>query len=340
VLKPAAGDAALADANGRFCIVIQGGRLGRGRRLRPTNGSLRLADKDQKRLVRALRKYHPCVCECVATAEPVTGRTVARRAPYEEGDPPLGGSLVSLPAMAAPFSLGDDRFSSRSGPTRHFGPPPFHLFADSGGGGGGSSGGGGYDSGSSFSSVDTSYINNNEGFRNEVYADSEGIPTVGYGINLSAQTVKSLQDAGVPQSIIDQVQPLLGMTADQFAAWSRENTLTMSDADAQTLSTNVQNQYFSATGQAYDNRTSLDVTFSDLPTDAQTAICDLWYNIGDLSSAAPNFWNQVTAGQWQDAINNLTQNFSSSPALDQRAAADGQLLQNALNAGTLPQPKK
>jgi hypothetical protein len=101
VLTPAAGDAALADANGRFCIVIQGGKLGPGRRLRPTNGSLRLADKDQKRLVRALRKSHQCVCECVATVEPVTGRTVARGTSYEEADPPLGGSLVSLPVIAS-----------------------------------------------------------------------------------------------------------------------------------------------------------------------------------------------------------------------------------------------
>jgi GH24 family phage-related lysozyme (muramidase) len=341
VLQPAAGEAALADANGRFCIVIQGGKLGPGRRLRPTNGSLRLADKDQKKLVRALRRCDQCVCECMATAEPVTGRPVARDASYEEADPPLGGALLSQAVMAGTSSSSaSGRLSHEPGQPRRFGPPSFHLSADSGGGGGGAGGGGGYDSGTSFSSVDTSYINQNEGFRTDVYADTVGVPTVGYGVNLSAQTVQSLQDAGVPQSIVDQVEPLLGMSAAEFAAWSKDNTLTLSDPDAQTLSTDIQKQYFDATGQAYDNKTSLGVSFSDLPTGAQTAICDLWYNMGPLSSKAPDFWNQVTTGQWQDAINNLTQDFSKDPRLDERAKAAGQLLQDALKAGTLPQPKK
>jgi hypothetical protein len=149
VLEPTAGEAALADANGRFNIVIQGGKLGRGRRLRPTNGSLRLADKDQKRLIRALRKSRQCVCECVAAAKPLTGRTVACGASYDEADPPFAGSLASLPVMAAASSSrGDDRFSPKGGQTRHFGPPSFNLFADSGAGGGGRGTGGGYGDGS------------------------------------------------------------------------------------------------------------------------------------------------------------------------------------------------
>jgi hypothetical protein len=164
---------------------------------------------------------------------------------------------------------------------------------------------------------------------------------VGYGINLGFQTAASLKAAGVPQSIIDQVQPLLGMSAAQYATWSQKNSLTLSDADAKALSSDVQAQYFNATGSGFNSSTTLGVTFSDLPSEAQTALCDLWYNMGDLSSAAPNLWSQVTTGQWQAAITNLTNNFSSKdPVLNNRAAAAGQLLQNALNAGTLPKAKK
>ena len=53
----------------------------------------------------------------------------------------------------------------------------------------------------------------------------------------------------------------------------------------------------------------------------------------------------MTSGDWQGAINNLTGMngagpFSTSdPTLDARAARDGQLLQQALNAGTLPTAK-
>jgi|HubBroStandDraft_6_1064221.scaffolds.fasta_scaffold01118_4 hypothetical protein len=145
VLKPIAGDAALADANGRFHIVIQGGKLGPGRRLRPTNGSLRVADQDLKKLVHWLRRMQHCVCECVAAAEPVTCRTVARQGvSYEEADPPLSGPLASLSPATTSGRLGADQFSYESDQPRLFGPPPFHLFADSGGGsGGGGTGGGG-----------------------------------------------------------------------------------------------------------------------------------------------------------------------------------------------------
>jgi hypothetical protein len=154
VLTPTAGDAALADANGRFCIAIQGGTLGPGRRLRPTNGSLRLTDKDQRALVRALRKSRrPCVCECVAATQPVTARTVARTAPYESFDPPLSvNSLsvnsLSVAALSLPIAaanavfFGGDRSSHLDGHARRFAGPSFRL-ADGGGGGGAGAGGGG-----------------------------------------------------------------------------------------------------------------------------------------------------------------------------------------------------
>src|SRR5262249_29384096 len=66
VLEPVAGEAALADANGRFQVLIQGGSPGLGGRLRTTNGSLRLADSDQKELLRWLRRAGTVFCTCVA----------------------------------------------------------------------------------------------------------------------------------------------------------------------------------------------------------------------------------------------------------------------------------
>jgi len=144
VLTPAAGDAALADANGRFCIVIQGGTLAPGRRLRPTNGALRLTDKDQRTLVRALRRSRrPCVCECVAGTEHATARAVARTAPYENLDPPVSvAATVPIPAMDA-ASLGADRFTPAKGRARRLGAPSFRLADGTGGAGGGAGASGG-----------------------------------------------------------------------------------------------------------------------------------------------------------------------------------------------------
>jgi len=146
VLTPTAGDAALADANGRFCIVIQGGTLAQGRRLRPTNGALRLTDKDQRTLVRTLRRSRrPCVCECVTAAQSASVRTVAQAVPYESVDPPVSVAAVTLPIAAATaiFFVGD-RFSPGQGRSRRSAGPSFRLAA--GGGGASAAGGGGYGS--------------------------------------------------------------------------------------------------------------------------------------------------------------------------------------------------
>lgn len=64
LLQPASGDAGLADANGRFGFFIQGGALSRDRRLRPTEGSLRLTNRDQRKLMGLLRNCECIECDC------------------------------------------------------------------------------------------------------------------------------------------------------------------------------------------------------------------------------------------------------------------------------------
>jgi hypothetical protein len=66
LLEPKHGDAALADANGRFGFFIQGGALARNGALRPTNGSLRLSNRDQRKLIGVLRHLDHVTCHCIA----------------------------------------------------------------------------------------------------------------------------------------------------------------------------------------------------------------------------------------------------------------------------------
>ncbi|HXC36328.1 MAG TPA: hypothetical protein VNV43_10665, partial [Candidatus Acidoferrales bacterium] len=67
LLQPVSGDAALADANGCFGFFIQGGALSRAGHLRPTDGSLRLANRDQRKLVTFLQSLEQIDCECWVT---------------------------------------------------------------------------------------------------------------------------------------------------------------------------------------------------------------------------------------------------------------------------------
>jgi hypothetical protein len=63
VFEGASGDAALAEANGRFHILIVGGKPFRDGSLRSTAGSLRLSDDHQKTLIAALRRLDDVSCE-------------------------------------------------------------------------------------------------------------------------------------------------------------------------------------------------------------------------------------------------------------------------------------
>jgi hypothetical protein len=65
VIEAVAGDAALAEANGRYRLLIEGGEGGPGGTLRSTAGSLRLHDRDQATLLAALKETTGVVCECV-----------------------------------------------------------------------------------------------------------------------------------------------------------------------------------------------------------------------------------------------------------------------------------
>jgi len=88
VLEAVSGDAALAEANGRFHIFIQGGAPARGGRLGRTNGCLRMFDADLKKLIARIRAMRPIVCECLVDPHFEGERTVGIDDSYDEGDSP------------------------------------------------------------------------------------------------------------------------------------------------------------------------------------------------------------------------------------------------------------
>jgi hypothetical protein len=74
VLEAVAGDAALAEANGRFHVLLQGGRRAANGGLRSSAGALRLANDDLRLLMAALRKADEVTCEVVeADVQPKLG---------------------------------------------------------------------------------------------------------------------------------------------------------------------------------------------------------------------------------------------------------------------------
>jgi hypothetical protein len=96
VLEPVGGDAAIAEANGRFHILICGGDLSRDGLLVSTSGGLRLSNPDMRALMRTLKKSPVTACEIRETKR-IGGPRVAVR-PGEPFEDP-----VRLPSKATVF---------------------------------------------------------------------------------------------------------------------------------------------------------------------------------------------------------------------------------------------
>jgi len=87
VLVGVSGDAALAEANGRFHILIVGGKLSSAGELRSTVGSLRLSDQDQRVLVAELRKLDEVKCEIEEDASLKSRQRVHVDSDCQDDDP-------------------------------------------------------------------------------------------------------------------------------------------------------------------------------------------------------------------------------------------------------------
>lgn len=76
VLGAKSGDAALADANGRFEILIHGGALNAERQLRATSGGMRLADPHLRAVISAITIRDEVICECIGSERQSSARPI------------------------------------------------------------------------------------------------------------------------------------------------------------------------------------------------------------------------------------------------------------------------
>jgi hypothetical protein len=165
--------------------------------------------------------------------------------------------------------------------------------------------------------------------------------TIATGFDLSQHNAADLRGLGLPEDFIKQALPLLaqggdGQTLKGQAAQDYLNAhpLTITPDQAQQIDTAVANHEYNQVAGNYNADQTTGTPFEDLPREAQTAIMSVAHQYdGNLASATPNFWNQVTAGQWQAAHDNLM-DFGDDYKTRRRNEAG--LLMNAINSGNLP----
>ncbi|WP_333681735.1 pesticin C-terminus-like muramidase [Dyella sp.] len=217
-----------------------------------------------------------------------------------------------------------------------------------GGGGGGNPGHGGYDHAhcmpvlEEVNRTDADYIYGNEGgvqtlgYTLPVDQFPNSGVTIGAGVDLGQQSAAGLQALGVAQSIIDVPNPYFGLKGqDALNAMNEHGKPSLSSDDAAALSAALMNHTWAVVQAAYD-ATPLDVSFDQLPAEAQTVIVDVAYPNGPyFANSAPKFWGEIMNGKWSDAANEL-QHWYADGHTDPRYERDAAKLNDAISQGRLP----
>jgi GH24 family phage-related lysozyme (muramidase) len=156
--------------------------------------------------------------------------------------------------------------------------------------------------------VDFDFIKAQEGFETQSYVpkDKEGNVlgksgvTVASGYDLGQKSLSDLE--GLSESLIEKLAPYLGVKGKQADAIANNLILTKAEAD-------IINQFSKEKELEKISKKWKDATgteFSELDGNKQTVIASVAFQYGsNLDKATPNFWKQVTSGDWKGAKENL-----------------------------------
>jgi hypothetical protein len=159
--------------------------------------------------------------------------------------------------------------------------------------------------------VDWGFIREQEGFRTKLYVptdeDGKAIEqsgvTVGSGVDLGQWNKKQFEDLGVPESTINKLLPYFGIRKQAAIDLLALNPLELGKEEAEELTDIIKRDAVAKVAKKYNAASNTD--FEDLHPKLQTVITSVAFQYGDLKGKAPNFWRQITGGDFKAAYNNL-----------------------------------
>lgn len=195
-------------------------------------------------------------------------------------------------------------------------------------------------SGENYSNVNIGYIKRNEaGTRLKGYVplkkgdDGKSGVTVAAGFDIGQHRLKDLHRLNLSTDLIRRLSPYLQLHGNKAKAKLAKNPLTITADEAASINNAAYPASLKSVATVYDKLRGAN-QFSKLPSQAQTAISDVYFNFGQLPKRV---LKPIARGDWQGAADNL-RNYTKTPgALRDRTRANARLLQDAIDAKTLPQ---
>jgi hypothetical protein len=189
--------------------------------------------------------------------------------------------------------------------------------------------------------VDWDFINEREGVLTSGYVpkdenrrpDTNSGVSIATGFDMGRRSAADLRGLGLDDDLVTHLTPYLGLRGQAAQDYLDANPLRITPQQQRAIDAPTFITSYNRLADRYNAAQTTGTHFQDLPRNAQTAIFSVAHQYGtDLARRTPNFWTQITNGQWQDAYDNL-QNFGD--AHRRRRHLEGGLILDAVNSGSL-----
>ena len=154
--------------------------------------------------------------------------------------------------------------------------------------------------------IDWAFIGTLEGAaipKGYVPSDESGV-TIATGVDLGQRAMPELQAFGLGTALTEKLKPYLGLKGDDARRKLKSAPLMLSAAEVAQLDGALRARFVAALVPRFN--AACNTGFDALKPAQQTVIASVAYQYGlGLDRAAPNFWRQVTTGDWPGAIANL-----------------------------------
>lgn len=132
--------------------------------------------------------------------------------------------------------------------------------------------------------------------------------TVATGVDLGQDHHGGYID-GLPISpaLRAKLDPYMGFTGEDAADYLTQHPLILTEAEVDTLDAAVQGAHVEMLADRYDAAVGPVglLPFDKIPDEAQTVICSVAFQYGDLARKCPQFWRAACSQDWAAVIGEL-----------------------------------
>ncbi|MCL1123215.1 pesticin C-terminus-like muramidase [Shewanella surugensis] len=155
--------------------------------------------------------------------------------------------------------------------------------------------------------IDFIFIEALEGNSNTAYVpdpeNSHSGVTIGCGFDLGARSCGELEQA-FESTLANKIMPYAGLKRHQAQAALQVSPLTLCETEMTQVNEYAKQQAITRLESLWQSSNPF-VPFEHLPSPCQTVIASVAFQYGNLLCRTPNFWRQVSAGDWFSALENL-----------------------------------